>query len=191
MEKPYAGKSTFTDTISGLDISIPAPKNWFGIIFIGAWLCGWAFGEVFALTTLINGVEEVFVGLFMLFWLIMWTAGGVMAFRTLFWMASGKELITFERGQLTLDFDGLLFTRAKTYDIREMQNLRVSEGGWGTDVWGNSRNMYLMAGKTGKIKFDYGLKTIKFASSIDEAEARFILNKLKEKGILSESNFIS
>jgi hypothetical protein len=191
MEKPYPGKSTITETIGGLDILIPTPKNWFAIIFTGAWLCGWALGEIFVLIKLISGIEEVFVNLFMLFWLIMWTAGGVMTFRTFYWMAFGYELISFDRGQLTIDFDGLLLAKPKSYDPRDIRKVRVSEGGWATDVWGNSRFMYLMPGKTGKIKFDYGLKSIGFAIGIDESEAHFIINKLKEKGILTESNFIT
>ncbi len=43
--------------------------------------------------------------------------------------------------------------------------------------------------KGGKIKFDYGMKTIKFANDIDEAEARNIIEKMKENTNFKEENF--
>ena len=72
--------------------------RFFGAAFLGVWLCGWAFGEVFALWLLYHGVRSLItgeppsaggaplrgapalgMGLFLLFWLSIWTLGGVMA----------------------------------------------------------------------------------------------------------------
>jgi len=33
-----------TETPMGLEIVIPAKRNWFITLFIGAWLCGWLVG---------------------------------------------------------------------------------------------------------------------------------------------------
>lgn len=41
---------------------------------------------------------------------------------------------------------------------------------------------------TGTLRFDYGLKTVRFGGGIDEAEANFIINKLKEKKFIGETN---
>jgi hypothetical protein len=39
-------------------------------------------------------------------------------------------------------------------------------------------------GTGGTIRFDYGLQTVKFAAGMDEAEAKYLLNKLKERHLL-------
>ena len=49
MERPYKGRATIQDNITDLQIIIPAKRNWFIILFIGAWLGGWLFGEIMAL----------------------------------------------------------------------------------------------------------------------------------------------
>jgi hypothetical protein len=74
--------------------------RFFGAAFLTVWICGWAVGEAFALWLLstgamaLMGVEmpagpkvslpagpAVAMGAFLLFWLAIWTLGGVMAIR--------------------------------------------------------------------------------------------------------------
>ena len=43
--------------------------------------------------------------------------------------------------------------------------------------------------KNGTIRFDYGYKTIKIAGGIDEPEAKYILEKLAGKKLLTNRNF--
>ena len=45
---PTAKASVF-DTPAGLVINIPSSKNFFLILFLGFWLCGWLFGEFSAI----------------------------------------------------------------------------------------------------------------------------------------------
>lgn len=59
-----------------------------------------------------------------------------------------------------------------------MGNLDAQAGGAG----------FFNIGSLGTIAFDYGMKTVKFADGIDEAEGKHILNVLKEKRILTEAN---
>ena len=80
MEKPYKGRATIIDNITDLQIIIPTKRNWFIIIFVGAWLGGWFMGETFALGLLLSTLRGHPADLFVLFWLIGWTAGGFMAF---------------------------------------------------------------------------------------------------------------
>ena len=73
-----------------------------GAVFLSVWLCGWAVGEAFALAVLGGGVYSlvtgravmgaerpveigpaVGIGCFLLFWLALWTLGGVLAIRQL------------------------------------------------------------------------------------------------------------
>ncbi|MCZ8216375.1 MAG: hypothetical protein O9262_09070, partial [Cyclobacteriaceae bacterium] len=55
------------------------------------------------------------------------------------------------------------------------------------DKWGNTRGRYLF--KTGLIEFDYGLKTIKFGSEFDLAEARILVETFKQNKNFKETNF--
>jgi hypothetical protein len=75
----------------------------------------------------------------------------------------------------------------KYYEIKSIYNLAVNPepdmGIWNT----NNRDIY--GAKRGKIKFDYGLKTVKFASDVDEAEARMIVSDLRNTTFLSNENF--
>lgn len=190
MEKPYGGQATIEDTLNGVQISIPSKKNWFIIIFLGAWLGGWFMGETFAIGALSGLFGDGPASLFLLFWLIAWTAGGFFAFRTFLWMIVGKEIISLERGMLTVDKKGALLAKPKTYEIKEIKNIRINDTQSNNGLWGNYQTNSMGIAANGTIKFDYGLKTIRMADGISEAEANFIIEKLKEKKILNEGNFI-
>src|SRR5690606_16286537 len=120
---------------------------------------------------------------FLIVWLTFWTVAGLFALRVLLWMVWGKEVITFERGQMTIHKRGSLLTKPKIYDLKEMKNIRVSEQGSAFPMWPYNGTNFLTPGTNGTIKFDYGLKAIKIADGLDEVEARFILDKLREKRI--------
>ena len=74
--------------------------RFFSAGFLGLWLCGWAAGEAIVLWLLIQGAAALLTGrppepgrapldpaialvagLFMIFWLAFWTAGGALAMR--------------------------------------------------------------------------------------------------------------
>lgn len=191
MERPYNGQAILNYTFNELEIIIPTKKNWFLIIFLGAWLGGWTIGEFFAIGTLTGfmGGGIGFANFFMLFWLCGWSVGGFFAIKTFIWNLTGKEIITFGQGQLTISKKGSLLSKPKTYDLNHVKKLRAKEeeniyGGF----WGGRNNFGGMNSSNGTMKFDYGLQTVKFASGIDEAEANFILEKLKAKKLITETN---
>ena len=81
--------------------------------------------------------------------------------------------------------------KPKIYDLNEVKNVRIQDdniefGG----LFGGRRNNFSPFNSGGTIKFDYGLHTVKFAGGIDEAEAKFIVEKLKEKHFLTEKNCV-
>lgn len=84
--QPPAGRASIRDEPNGLRIVIPSQKNWFAILFIAFWLCGWAFGEHFA----IGQIREGKGSLFMIGWLGAWTVGGAWAIYTWLWMVLGR-----------------------------------------------------------------------------------------------------
>ncbi len=183
MEKPYGGRATLKETFKGFEITIPAKSHWFSILFLSFWLCGWFFGEAFAVLMLIglhDGAPEKY---FIIIWLIAWTAGGLFAISSLLWMLSGKVIILFERELLKVHKKRALFVSEKIYDLNEVKDIRVVVDD-NNEIWGYHRNNLLLLRTKGRIKFDYGLKTIRIAEGIDEAEAKYLLTLLKDKGIL-------
>lgn len=190
MEQPYKGRAIIRDNFIDIQITIPAKRNWFIILFIGAWLGGWLFGEVFAIgavTRLLGGNAG---GLFILFWLIAWTVGGFLAIRTFLWNLMGMEKITVGQGRLRIVKIGALFFKPKIYDLNEVKNIRVQDDSSDDrSFWGGRQNSFAATNLGGTIRFDYGLQTVKFAIGLDEAEARFILQQLKDRHLLSEKNY--
>lgn len=189
MEIPYKGRATVQDNITDLQIVIPAKRNWFIILFLGAWLGGWLMGEFFALGLVTGSFgHRGPANLFVLFWLIGWTVGGFFAFRAFLWNLSGREIITIGQGRLTIDKKGAPLFKSKTYDVNEVKNIRIQEDNFATGPFGIRPTGFAGLNAGGIIRFDYGLKTVKFADGIDEAEARYILEKLKDRRLLPDRN---
>ena len=186
MEKPYAGKALVEDSFNQIIITIPAPKSIPAAIFLGIWLCAWAGGEVMAIGmgVFAGGV----ISGFMLVWLAGWTFGGFFAFRAFVWIVSGKEIITVGQGELTVKKKNLLFYKPKTYSLNDAKKFRVRDDAANLGYYGRQNNVGGLT-NTGTIKFDYGMKTIKFGTGVDEAEASYLLQKLKDKHLLTDRNF--
>ena len=185
METPYGGRASIIENFDGIEIIIPAKRNVFIMVFFAIWLCMWSVGEFTAVMAFIAGNNSS-PYLFSVVWLCGWTLGGLIAFRVLFWSIAGKEVIKIGQGALTIDKRGALFYRAKTYDLKEAKNFRAWQEYVPHGRFGNTRsNNAFNLGSNGTIRFDYGMQTIKFADGLDEAEANFILQKLRDKKYIS------
>ncbi len=188
MERPYSGRATLNENLREFSIEIPAKRNWFVVIFLTAWLGGWVMGELFAiaaLTGFLGDTVEIAGSFFILFWLIGWTVGGYFAIRTWLWMIAGKEIISFDNNELRITKKGALLYSPKVYDLREVKNFALNPNTNADFSFGIfSKNGRWWPENNGIFKFDYGLKTIKIANDLDEAEGRFILEKIKEKNLL-------
>lgn len=110
---PTAKASVF-DTPQGLVINIPAAKNWFLILFVGFWLCGWAFGEVSVIHQLATGKTNG-SGLFLIGWLGAWTVGGCFFISMWLWSIAGHEIISLTPTSLAIRRDILGFGRSREY----------------------------------------------------------------------------
>jgi len=95
-------------------------------------------------------------------------------------MLFGKEWIELAQGVLTLTKGFLSYRPRKRYLVDQIVNLRLRTPdpnpfaafyGFG---WGTRSNDTLC--------FDYGMKTVKFADNIDEAEAKYLLSLFEKKG---------
>nr|GFC65771.1 hypothetical protein [Tanacetum cinerariifolium] len=197
IELPYQGRAAWQDLGSEVQISIPARRNWLVLTFMLFWLCGWLVGEVVVLGFVTGsafgalsdnrGNEPPVV--FLLAWLTFWTTAGLFIVRIVWWQLGGYELVTVGNGLLTIAKLGLLFNRPKTYDLSAVRHLRAQEDPLAAAFGGFATyRSFGGFGDTGSLRFDYGLKTVKFGAGLDEAEARHLIQRLHEQRILTEQN---
>lgn len=188
MERPYAGRATIQENTHETVVTIPTKKNWFLLVFITVWLCGWAIGW-FSVTGTLTFSGGTGVDAFLALWLTLWTIGGFFIINFYVWMLAGKEVITINKNTITRARKGQLFFKDKIYDVREVKSIRIKEPETDTGFGMFQRQSFSEMVKAGTIHFSYGMQTVKIASGIDEPEAKLILAKLVEKQYLTEANF--
>ena len=183
-EKPPSGRARVRDNGYTLEIIIPARKNLFVIIFLMAWMGGWLMGEIFALSELVSIIFKppdeglpAGIDLFLLFWLIGWTIGGIAVFGFLAWMIIGREIITLTPEALSIGKRLFKIKRRKHYLLPDVKNLRLLPS-YDTGFFNFS-----VLWQQPRLAFDFGMKTVKFAASIDEAEASSLLAMFDKRGL--------
>ena len=188
MEIPYAGRAIITDNLDKVEIVIPGKRNYFILLFFSAWMVGWFFGETSALKQVGNNGA---IDLFMIAWLTAWTLGGIFVVSNMIFILLSKEIIEAGQGTISIRNSAAFFLPAKVYDLIEVKHIRASEefSIYNSFQFGRKQRGVLSNFNSGTVKFDYGLKTVKFGNDLDEAEARYIIERLKGKKILTERNF--
>jgi len=137
----------FTD--DGLGIHIPPSRQAFGVAFMMLWLCGWAAGELFAIRQLATGP---FWGpdLFLLIWLVPWTAAGAGVLWIILWQLFGVEQLFFTADALVREW-GLLGVRGRRVVLgADIVDVTVSNRS-GTDVVGLGTIRVTTSGRTMRI----------------------------------------
>lgn len=158
------------------------------VIFLTAWMIGWCTGETFAITTLFFGDTPLFANAFLLLWLTGWTAGGLFCITILLWSIAGQEIIKAENGVIEIGREIFSLKRSKKYHINELRQLTINPTS-DSDVLGIGYQRNLFGLRGGVLKFDYGLKTLKLATGIDEAEGRLIIETFKINPNFKDQNF--
>jgi hypothetical protein len=180
MESTDNGRAKITSSMSGTEISIPSKKNWFILIFGTAWLGGWYFGFKNVIG-MFRFSEDGFGGIdgFMTFWLIGWTIGGLFVVGLLLWGYFGKEILKIENSKITLNKNIFGIGTNKVLKKSEVKNVRFNE----VEInYFSGKNRWAIWGVgEGKIKFDYGMKTYSLGLGLDDAEASYLIEQLKEK----------
>jgi hypothetical protein len=207
IEVPFPTRVQFNDDFPVTRIRIPESRMWVGVIFLGFWLCGWAVGEVFAITLVFFRPWQP-GSWFVLFWLTFWTFGGTAALYQFFNLSSGCEVIEFSTVEISFYRTVAGFGAfKKTYPMAECSNLRLvhlpsileeteREIGHIKDQYGNIQNVQKVlpiirflgtqAAKnqekpTQWLLIDTRSKSVPFASNITQEEAKFILDTLLER----------
>jgi hypothetical protein len=81
-----------------LELDVRRPYRWVQGAFFAFWLCGWAAGENFAAREVVAGRG----GVFLVFWLSLWTFGGVAVLGSLLGLMVSKVRVTSSGGELQI-----------------------------------------------------------------------------------------
>lgn len=182
IEKPKSGRAIIRQDFNALNIEIPSKKNWILILFMIFWLASWVTMGRFAFRLSMS------ISIIRIWQLLIWFIGGLIALYAISWQLVGSEIIIFENNILTLKKSIKGIGLKKSYELKLIKNLNINPTK-DSGIWFSNYNKDMFGAREGKIKFDYGMKTIKFAAYIDEAEARMIIAKLKESSYLKPENF--
>lgn len=194
MERTYNGISTLYETPTGYHITIPAKKHLPVIIFLTLWLVGWVMAINFVGSSFGNDFYNIINGrlgfdsLFMMVWLVFGGAAGLFVIKTLVWYLIGQEIIMIDHEQINIARKNDVFFKPRIYDLREAKRFHVEEEHFEFSFWGQQDHLSLFRNR-GSIRFEYGLRTIKFANDMDQAEANYILKTLRSSGYLTATNF--
>lgn len=178
---PARMRSTMAEKNGVVSIRIPARRNWFLIVLLGAWLCAWFAAEVFIPYFVLRGafrprgVAAPFP--FLLFWIAGLTLAGAFGLYAWTWSAFGREVVELDGRRLSARREPIGIPTRKDYDLLHVRNLRVVPFD-GSTWW--SRDP-LAGMRSGPLAFDYGAKTVRFGAGIDEAEARMILDSIRTR----------
>jgi len=155
------------DEFGGFRITIPAARNWFLILFLSVWLCGWAVGEVMAPA---GAVAAIFFGgkpmnglpplVVLCVWFPLWTVAGFMMMLALAWTLAGREVITLTDEALLIRREVGGLQRSRSFDLTGLTNLRYAPLVYNAfsfsfaESWGSQLQMIGLAG--GAVAFDHG-----------------------------------
>lgn len=162
----------------GIEVVIPSKKSLFVNFFLMIWLMAWAYGEAIIVNKLLDNEGQT-PDAFIVFYACGWTLSGMLAIFIWLWNNRGREVIRISDSELKRSREYVWFSRSKTYETRHISNLRVSdfsptslEMAGGMEFWG-------LAG--GSITFDYEPGIGKIGLGIGDAEARRIIEIIKDR----------
>lgn len=111
-------------------------------------------------------------------WLIGWTIGGIFAFGAVLWQLVGREVISITSSALEHRIEILGIARSRVYRIGEIRNLRAAE--FSTNPFTSQTAWFpsVVGSGFGPVVFDYGARTMRVAPSLEEAEAKLLVERL-------------
>ncbi|MEW6778004.1 MAG: hypothetical protein AB1405_17030, partial [Bdellovibrionota bacterium] len=115
----------------------------------------------------------------LLIFLLFWGIAVIAALYFLAWNIWGREEIEITPHSVKLLRIIGNWARAKEYNVKHVKEFRASH--WSTHFFNQEYSMALWGFGGGPLSFDYGAKTIRFGASIEEAEARVIVEAIRKR----------
>src|SRR5580658_421566 len=153
--QPFVSRSTVSEDVEGLRISIPAQRSW-AILFMLGWLGAWTAGGIAAGTSL--------------FRMLAWAFGEVLVGYTVLYAIGGRQIVLSKFDALTIKTEIFGLGSAKAYLVGEMRNLRFQPPA----IVGRGQ-------RASGIAFDYGSKTVMFGAGLDEKEATDLVARIRQR----------
>ena len=176
--KPPPSRVVLVDGVDRITVEIPTRRNWFIILFLGFWLCGWAVGEVMVPMKFLSSDVPTPFALFSVVWLGVWTLGGSFAMAIFAWMLAGREVITITRDLISIRRHVRRLGYTRIYEMAHLSRLRVDSQPYSIFDPQMGLAFYGLAG--GRVAFDYGSSTVRFGNRIEEPDALRILEASKK-----------
>jgi hypothetical protein len=179
---PAKPKATIEESSHGLEIVIPARRNWFITLFLGLWLCGWAMGEVMVPATFFAQDADPGAKLFVAVWFVAWTLGGGFALYVFFWSLVGRERILLTPSTLSIRRELFGLGRLREYELTHIRDLRASPSTYNPFDFRSGLQFWGIGG--GVIAFDHGAATVRFGAALEEGEANTIIERIRSRASL-------
>jgi hypothetical protein len=176
--KPPAPRHRVVTLPDGIAIHIPSRRHIFAMLFLPAWLVGWGFGELSVMRELLDPSNKE-PAAFPIAWLVAWTAGGAFAALVLLWLIGGREIVSVTGMMLQIRYDVFGIGYNRRYDLSQVRFLRLAPVAYNVHDLRTTGAFWGMG--HGPIAFDYGSRTVRLGTGLDEAEARVVLEKLAER----------
>lgn len=166
-------------------MTIPAKREWPLLLFLLFWLGGWTAGGVTAIAILLAGAEDQE---FLILWLCGWALGWAFAASALSWGFFGREIVVVASDAMTVTRKVFFWRREKRFARERIERLRIDIAPGllkmmfalpSRDYFRHSLELWGLAG--GSIVFDYGARTHRFGSKLDDAEARQLSSLLADE----------
>ena len=177
--EPSQARFRWDDQMGHLRLTLPARRNWPMLVFLSAWLVGWAFGEFTVPTQFFGKSGRTGIDLFTAAWLVMWTIGGAFAMYVWLWNLVGREVIDIDSESLRIKREVVRWGRVRDFTLNHVRALRVAPVTFNPMDFSNGLRFWGVGG--GAIAFDYGAKTYRFGGALDEAEAKQVLARITER----------
>lgn len=184
METPGEPSYSIQSTLTGSLVTVRTGRAWLPLFFLTAWLGGWALGEAAVIGVLfgLGPMAEAQQGLplfakaFLGFWLAVWSAAGFFAFSQWLQFWGSEEIIEIGQGRMKITRGVWKLAKTREYDLNLVKQLRLQDLG---PLRPYTRKFASMPFNT--LQFNYGSKTISFASKLSEVDAQNLLQDLQSR----------
>ena len=191
LPKPRHTVEKFDDLVR---VTLPGRRKFLDILFMCVWFVMWGYivsGLIYFVVSINKAMELerqsnpafqggegfiIFSLIFLFFFLVLLGFGAFGVYRFL-WMLAGKEVIEANSKLLRVTRQLFSWKREKEYFADEVKDLRVTLIQHG---FSSSRSIRKPFISNDMITFDYGAKTLRFGSEIEEAEAKQIILAIKD-----------
>ena len=185
-------------TVKNLGIShqfiIPSRKIWYVIATTGFGVLIWTIGCItlaIFLPALLNsilnptdveeiGVFHLIIAAVILASLVFWAFLGVFIVRMFLWHIGGKEIIEVAPQSIELRRQIFNLGRTKVYLAEHIKNLRFAPPSKAPDLPDTVVDPYGISLTIDWLAFEYDKKTVWFARSINDTEAKHLLEAIKQ-----------